>query len=185
MDETGIRRVVARLESRTEPAKLVPGRPWEAALSREIERLLPEGPDVIMALKSSLFLWNDDLERTHDVAQEIHTPTGSYLHGAMHRREPDYGNSKYWFRRVGRHPVFTKLAPAARELAVRTPESSAELQAIHDALEGKAWDPFLMVDWCEAAAGRGYPEDALRLLESIQRAELALLAGTCLEQAGA
>src|SRR3954470_17321708 len=52
-------------------------------------------------LKAALLLWNDHLDESHTIAQEIENADGSMLHAIMHRREPDYFNSKYWWRRVG------------------------------------------------------------------------------------
>ncbi|MCG8648510.1 MAG: hypothetical protein MI861_01680 [Pirellulales bacterium] len=60
---------------------------------------------------SGLWLLAGDLERSHSLSQEIHNAEGSFWHGIMHRREGDFGNAKYWFRRVGEsHPVFTQLS---------------------------------------------------------------------------
>ena len=38
-----------------------------------------------------LWLLHDFLDESHSLSQEITTDTGSYWHGIMHRREPDYG----------------------------------------------------------------------------------------------
>ena len=143
MDDAAVRAIVGTLRDRRDPSPLVPTGIREAALDDRIAAL-----DAPPAVRSALHLWNDSLERCHAIAQEIGDVDGSYLHGLMHRREPDYGNARYWFRRVGRHPVFPELGPAA---------------------DG---DPFAMIDLCEKAA----VDPALeRKLRRVQARELELL----------
>lgn len=62
------------------------------------------------ACLSGLWLLAGDLDRSHAISQDINDSEGSFWHGIMHRREGDFGNSKYWFRRVGNHPVFQQIA---------------------------------------------------------------------------
>lgn len=60
--------------------------------------------------EAALWLLAGELERSHEVSQTIETDEGSYWHGIMHRREGDFWNAKYWFRKVGNHPVMAQLA---------------------------------------------------------------------------
>jgi hypothetical protein len=57
------------------------------------------------ALQSALWLYVDELDRSHTISQGIDDATGSFWHGIMHRREGDFSNSHYWFRKVGEHPA--------------------------------------------------------------------------------
>jgi len=41
-------------------------------------------------------------EKAHDIAQEIKTPAGSWIHAFLHREEGDLGNAGYWYRRAGK-----------------------------------------------------------------------------------
>ncbi len=52
-------------------------------------------------LAAGLWLYVDDLHRSHELSQQILTSEGSLWHGIMHRREGDFWNSKYWFRKAG------------------------------------------------------------------------------------
>ena len=59
---------------------------------------------------SGLWLLAGDLDRSHTISQDDSSAAGSFWHGIMHRREGDYSNAGYWFRRVGSHPVVNDLA---------------------------------------------------------------------------
>ncbi len=61
-------------------------------------------------LCAGLWLYVDELDRSHTISQGIEDATGSFWHGIMHRREGDFSNSHYWFNRVGKHPVFTQIS---------------------------------------------------------------------------
>ncbi|RIV42034.1 hypothetical protein [Flagellimonas pelagia] len=45
-------------------------------------------------------LWYDakgDWESSHDIAQDIHSPMGSWIHAYLHRKEGDRWNASYWY----------------------------------------------------------------------------------------
>jgi hypothetical protein len=131
------------------------------------------------ACLAGLWLMYDHLDESHTISQSIDTPTGSYWHAIMHRREGDFDNAKYWFRRVGTHPVFMPLAAAARELAG---ESAAGADRIVKLLtDADAWDPYLFVDLCAAAVRGASP--AAQLCRSVQQRECLLLFDFCFRRA--
>lgn len=61
------------------------------------------------AIKAGLWLYVDELDRSHAYSQDLHTPTGSFWHAIMHRREGDFPNSKYWYRKAGAHPAMSHI----------------------------------------------------------------------------
>lgn len=64
-------------------------------------------------LQAALWLYVDDLDRSHAVSQTIETPIGSLWHGIMHRREGDFWNSKYWFRKAGHTEALAGMDPSS------------------------------------------------------------------------
>ncbi len=112
---------------------------------------------------AGLYLYFSCLDEAHTLAQAIETPDGSFWHGIMHRQEPDAGNSGYWFRRAGTHPIFPDLRDAAEALGYAA---------------GPAWDPIAFIDACEAAR-RQPGSDRELLLQKVQLAEWQLLFHHC------
>jgi hypothetical protein len=99
--------------------------------------------DMARLCVAGLWLFHDFLDQCHTIAQEIETPTGSYWHAVLHRREPDYGNSKYWWRRVGSHPLLGTLGDVAAPFLSSNPKTKS--------LARTPFDPNAFVDLCEAA----------------------------------
>ncbi len=133
----------------------------------------PTDDDMLACCLSGLWLWHDFLEESHRISQEVGTSSGSYWHGIMHRREPDFSNAKYWFRRVGGHPVMERLPEAISPLLADAPETK-----VSRALAGKAvWNSLLFVDLCSEFYEAGNAEE--ELCRRIATAEHRLLFDYC------
>ena len=132
-------------------------------------------------VRSALFLYLSALDDSHKISQNIPSATGSFLHGIMHRQEPDYSNSKYWFRRAGDHELFPQLRESTLELLGQQGEAASK-RLRDDAGQRPAWDPYWFVDQCELA-GSGNDAGLVTVLERIQLLEWQLLFDYCYRKA--
>ena len=147
--------IVAKLTARQPLPPLTPTQPFDGALSHLIRNA-----NLPALVTCGLLIWNDDIPAAHPIAQEIEDASGSYWHAIVHRREGDFANAKYWFRRTGPHPVLAELAAA--------PEAKPFTKA-------GVLDSAAFVDACERAK-RDQRDEALRAL---QVAEIEMLLKHC------
>ncbi|MFQ3593847.1 MAG: hypothetical protein SNJ82_11770 [Gemmataceae bacterium] len=126
------------------------GQPHRAARAM-IEVACAELP---LPCQAGLWLAFDFFEESHAISQALHTPEGSAWHAILHRREPDAFNSKYWWRRVGSHPVLEQLRQQTPALGYcyTTPEA--------------------FVEWCERVRESGSSDE--QLAQEVQRREWEL-----------
>ncbi len=118
------------------------------------------------ACAAGLWLLFDFLDESHRISQaDEGNPDRDFWHAVMHRREPDAFNSKYWWRRVGAHPVLKHLREHALALGYTytTPEA--------------------FVDECERVRGTG--SDAELTARRVQRLEWELAFDHCYRSASA
>jgi hypothetical protein len=73
-------------------------------------------------VKAALYLRQGYLDECHRLCQAVPSPNGSYWHGIMHRHERDLGNSRYWYRQVGAHPVLEAVGGYPRDKATEQRE---------------------------------------------------------------
>ena len=175
---TIVKEIITELESRNPFPPLSPTKEWSSTLTTRLENYslgeLFDGFAVTDSefgncVKSGLLLWNDALDSSHKIVENIGTKTGNYWHAIMHRRESDYSNAKYWFGRVGKHPIYFQLLCYAQELSQT--EQQEEYTKILESND--EWNPAQFVDWCQAATNS---EDNKKIfLEQLQLKELQLL----------
>lgn len=142
------------------------------------------GNDVsAIAVRSGLMLLLDDLDGSHELSQSVEgvgrLQLGDYWHAIMHRREPDYFNAKYWFRRIGQHPLFEELGKLADDVLANTRDSQAG--DWRKKLTSRGWNSTAFVDLCEAVARQ---EQSLLGIAArqIQLLEMLLLLRFCWRQ---
>ena len=129
--------------------------------------------DMALCCLVGAWLVYDFLDESHTISQGIETGSGSFWHGVMHRREGDFSNAKYWFRRVGSHDVLEQLGQHVVALGA---DASARALAERIAPKGQ-FDPYAMVDACQAAIRQGGAAEAF--CRRVQQAEWELLFAHC------
>jgi hypothetical protein len=109
---------------------------------------------------AGLWLLHGCWDESHELSQSLDTPEGSHWHAIMHRLEGDYGNSKYWYRQVGSHPVWEQLQQTL----------------------GSDWSPTAFVDRCQRS-DRGTSATEQAEVHHQARLEWQVLFTYCWQQA--
>ncbi|MBI1803372.1 MAG: hypothetical protein HY033_09000 [Ignavibacteriae bacterium] len=172
---------IAKLIEQRPRMPLVAGTP-DPSVSEQLDSAMIErlfGKEVIhdrtaaRLCLAGLWLLYDHLDECHSIAQSIETSDGSYWHAIMHRREGDFSNSKYWYHRVGDHPIF----PALLEETTRLVGGVGVLPLFLET----HWDPFAFVD----LVGRTFrgQSNSEKLCRDIQQTEWQLLFDHCYRKA--
>jgi hypothetical protein len=117
-------------------------------------------PQKFALVRGGVLYGLDEVDAAHRLFQDDKSDEGSYWHGMMHRREGDFDNARYWFRRAGRLSVF----PALHEAAHSASPSMARQES---------WDPYLFTGLCEQA--RFGAQDLVPECQRLQRAEFDVL----------
>lgn len=127
----------------------------------------PGNPATFALIRGALLYATDAIHEAHRIFQDAPGDLGSYWHGMMHRREGDFDNARYWFRRAGVLPFFNGLHRAA------SAHSSVMARQLN-------WDPYLFTGECEQA--RFGDTDSLKSLAALQRVEFEELFDYCWRQ---
>lgn len=148
--------------------------PGNEAARRRLQGVKPKElfPDAASprAAMAGLWLYFSCFEEAHQIAQDDSSEDGSFWHAILHRQEPDSGNSAYWFRRVGSHPVYPGLVEESVRIVKRHPDAEFRPTV--------KWDPFGFILFCERARQQPASPSETAALE-IQRAEWQLLFDHC------
>ena len=116
-------------------------------------------------LLAGMYLYADDLDAAHGYAQDDPTPTGSFWHAIVHRREGDFDNARYWYAKAVRHPAMSHIdlvgggAGSGTDVAAYDPASFVKrVQRFHDAHDESDLAPALvseqrkewkaLFEWC-------------------------------------
>lgn len=176
---------VLKIDPATAYTKLVPDGEGSSEARDALELIKPanvvkQSPtdmEEAQAIVSGLWLWHDFLDISHTISQSIETSTGSFWHAIMHRREGDFSNAKYWYRRVGSHPA---LATIAARINVLTESMPADKTLFR--LTANGFDPSALVDLVESVH-RSSDHPHRQLAISIQKLEWQTLFETSVRAA--
>ncbi len=103
------------------------------------------------ALLAGLWLYVDDLDAAHRICQRHEgEPTFDYWHAMLHRREGDFGNSRYWYRRAAAHELLRDQNRWRLTIALLDEVEKAQGQATTDAtlIERQRLEWWTLWEWC-------------------------------------
>jgi hypothetical protein len=115
-------------------------------------------------LRGALLNAADALDAAHRIFQDDPGDIASYWHGVMHRREGDFDNARYWFRRAGRLPISDKMHAAAAQVSATMAKQPT-------------WDAYLFTGMCEQV--KFGDTDAVKECVELQRVEFEQLFDYC------
>ena len=165
---------VDRLLSQEDLLKtLIPTDPVDRDLVRSLretgddmlaDEKIPADSAMFALVRGGLFYALDALPEAHAIFQEASGDDGAYWHGMLHRREGDFDNARYWFRRAGVLPFFAEMHRAA---------------VAHSGTMARQpnWDPYLFTGQCEQTRfGDG---DLASEMAALQRIEFHAIFDYC------
>ncbi|MCU0228120.1 MAG: hypothetical protein MUF01_10820 [Bryobacterales bacterium] len=85
------------------------------------------------AALAALWLYFSCFDESHDISMDLPSAEGAYIHGILHRMEPDNWNAKYWLRQASPHPIHAELREVAAAIAA-TAGSPMPIPATWDSL---------------------------------------------------
>ena len=118
-------------------------------------------------VKGGLFYALDALPEAHAIFQDANDDPGAYWHGMLHRREGDFDNARYWFRRAGTLAFFSE---AHRNAAMLSDDMARQSN----------WDPYLFTGQCEQT--RFGDDDLTGEMRALQRVEFDAIFDYCWRQ---
>jgi hypothetical protein len=170
--ESAYRLLVVKGPTPALATQLLAGVKTEQLFSRPIKQA-----DDAAAAMAGLWLWLDGLGESHAIAQDLVSGTGSFWHAIMHRREGDFSNAKYWYRRCSGHHV-TRLMGAIASSLVKDFESDRLVARV----VSDGWNPNGLVDLVEAVHDK--PHDPRHdLAVKLQQLEWTGLFDYCIHEA--
>jgi len=138
------------------------------SLVEVLDKQVAAGP-MRECLHAGLWLLGDDLDAAHRICQDVETAHGAAWHAVVHRREGDFWNSKYWWRRAGG----VRFEGLAEGIRAALPDGPAEVLAC---VRGGRYDGSSFVDIVERSHGDVTMREAL---VTVQRMEWVALFGEC------
>jgi len=157
--------------------RLVRGKP-NAAGKKAVEALtkrdMKDAKDSksLPLVQGALYLCFDCWKEAHELADAHEgTAAGHWLHAIVHRREPDAGNSKYWYAKVS-PPARVFEAIGLEALAFLKKAPVPELESLAQELQKtKIWTPAAFVELCDKFKEGEPGSPGYRALAHIQEIE--------------
>jgi hypothetical protein len=154
-------------------ARLEKGKPvakGREAVADLIEKGQAANPKSLF-IQSALYLCFDCFGEAHNIAHDHEGLIGNWLHAILHGREPDAGNSKYWYVRT-KIPAKFSQGIAQEALKVLGAGPPKELESLKKKLaKSGEWEPAAFVDICNKIRQEDPESPAYRALAQIQEVE--------------